>query len=120
MLFQHQRKREALWDHQFHPKKIEEEGAWKTRKEILGWLLNGIQKTIQLPPDKCDKRIKILTELNEKNFATVKGLQSIQGKLQVASIGIPLGKPLLGPIHRIIDDAEKKKYSKVKIKHSVI
>ena len=41
------------------PKKLEEEeGAWETRKEILGWLLDGIQKTIQLPPDKCDKLLK--------------------------------------------------------------
>ena len=64
------------------PKKLEEEGAWETRKEILGWLLDGIQKTIQLPPDKCDKLIKILTELSRKRFATIKELQSIQGKLQ--------------------------------------
>ena len=40
------------------PKKLEEEGTWEKRKEILGWLLDGIQKTIQLPSDKCDKLIK--------------------------------------------------------------
>ena len=54
--------------------KLEEEGAWETRKEIIGWLLDGIQKTIQLPPDKCDKLIKILSELSRKMFATVKKL----------------------------------------------
>ena len=87
------------------PNKLEEEGSRETRKEILWWLLDGIQKTIQLLPDKCDKLIKVLAELSRKQCATIKELQSIQGKMQFASIGIPLGKPLLGPIDRIIADA---------------
>ena len=102
------------------PQKLEEEGAWETRKEILGWLLDGIQKTIQLPPDKCDKLLSLLTEISRKSVATVKELQSMQGKLQFASIGIPLGKPLLGPIDRIIAEAERNKRTKVKIKQVII
>ena len=102
------------------PKKLEEEGAWETRKEILGWVLDGIQKTIQLPPDKCDKLLNLLTEISRKSVATVKELQSMQGKLQFASIGIPLGKPLLGPIDRIIAKAEKNKRTKVKIKDEIV
>ena len=44
------------------PKKLEEEGAWEVRKVILGWLLDGIERTIQLPPKKCDDLIKLLKE----------------------------------------------------------
>ena len=40
--------------------------------------------------------------------------------MQFASIRIPLGKPLLGPIDRIIADAEKRNYSNVKKKQSII
>ena len=83
-------------------------------------MLDGIQKTIQLPPDKCDKHINILTELSRKKVITVKELQNMQGKLQFASIGIPLGKPLLGPIDRIIANAERKNFKKVKIKENII
>lgn len=28
------------------PKKLEEEGPWEARKEILGWILDGIARTI--------------------------------------------------------------------------
>ena len=86
----------------------------------MGWLLDGIHKTIKLPKDKWDKIIKLLLELNRKTYVSINELQSIQGKLQFASIGIPLGKPLLGPIDRIIADAEKKGYYKVKINHIII
>ena len=30
-------------------KKLEKEGAWETRKEILGWILDGINRTMELP-----------------------------------------------------------------------
>ena len=81
------------------PKKLEEEGAWEVRKTILGWLLDGIDQTIQLPPEKCDKLIQLLkSKLKKDHSISVKDLESIQGKLQFAYIGIPLGKPLLGPV----------------------
>ena len=34
--------------------KLEKEGKWETRKEILGWLINDIRRTIELPPNKCE------------------------------------------------------------------
>jgi hypothetical protein len=30
----------------------EGEGIWDTVKEILGWIFNGLERTIQLPPKK--------------------------------------------------------------------
>ena len=35
-------------------KKLEKEGKWETRKEILGWLIDGVCCTIELPPNKCE------------------------------------------------------------------
>ena len=81
------------------PKKLVKEGAWESSKTILGWLINGITQTIRLPQEKCDALIKLLKHKFILNKSiSIKDLQSIQGKLQFASIGIPLGKPLLGPI----------------------
>lgn len=60
---------------------LEEEGPWETRKEILGWVLDGIARTIQLPSTKCDKLIDILRQTAQKSHISVKELQSIQGKL---------------------------------------
>ena len=59
-------------------KKLEQEGAWETRKEILGWVLDGIARTIQLPKDKCDKLIKLLRGINDSRSIQLKALQSIQ------------------------------------------
>ena len=41
-------------------KKLISEGTWETRKEIIGWLLDGISLTIELPTTKYDS---ILAEL---------------------------------------------------------
>lgn len=100
------------------PKKLEEEGAWEVRKINLGWLLDGIDRTIQLPSEKCDKLIELLkSKLKKGSKISVKDLESLQGKLQFASIGIPLGKPLLGPVDQTLARAKAQpniKYIKVK------
>ena len=56
------------------PKKLEEEGAWETRKEILGWILDGIARTIQLPVNKCNKLLKLLRDFPSKAVITVNKL----------------------------------------------
>ena len=65
------------------PKKLEEEEAWETRKEILDWLLDGIQKTIQLPTKKCDALITLLQDMNKKRDISVEDFQIIQGKTTI-------------------------------------
>lgn len=100
-------------------KKLEDEGAWETRKEILGWVLNGIHRTIQLPPAKCDSMMTELRKLKASSSIEIRKLQSIQGKLQFASIGIPLGKPLLGPIDEMIARAEVRHWKRIKINKKI-
>lgn len=96
-------------------KKLDEEGAWEVRKEVLGWLLDGIARTIQLPPNKATKLLNELRHLKRQKFASVKDLQKLQGKLQFTSIGIPLGKPLLSDMDNVITNAERKGFHHVKI-----
>ena len=60
------------------PKKLEEEGAWEVRKIILGWLLDGIERTIRLPPQKCDAIIDLLKEtFKTGKIISIKDLESI-------------------------------------------
>ena len=86
-------------------KKLIEDGIWATRKGILGWVLDGIAQTIELPTEKCDKLISELQGVQRAKVITVKRLQQLQGKLMFASIGIPLGKPLLGTMDQIMAGA---------------
>ena len=96
-------------------KKLREEGAWDVKKEILGWLLNGIHRTIQLPEKKCEKIISELQTIKRTKGAYIetKKLEKAQGKVNFAAIGIPLGKPLLGTMDRILVLSNGKKWTKM-------
>ena len=88
-------------------KKLIAEGTWETRKEILGWLFDGISRTIELPENK-GRTIRTETKRlirSTSNKVELKAFQKVHGKLQFASIAIPCGKPLLGPLDRAIATA---------------
>eukprot|EP00957_Ditylum_brightwellii_P182654 13912749-Ditylum_brightwellii.AAC.1 len=36
-----------------------EDGCWAYKKEILGWLVNGLNYTIQLPDEKCNNIVRL-------------------------------------------------------------
>lgn len=97
------------------PKKLEEKGPWEARKEILGWILDGIARTIQLPAEKCKKLIHQLRKVEKKETIATKELESIHGKLQFASIGIPMGKSILGLVDTIVAGANRHNKSKIKV-----
>jgi hypothetical protein len=58
--------------HPVSEKKLIEDGIWDTRKEILGWLFDGMAKTIELPHHKCTK---LLLELK-----TIRRLPKLEDK----------------------------------------
>ena len=74
------------------------EGKWDTRKEILGWDINGEDYTIQLPPNKSDKIVKLIRKILKSRSIPLKRFQKLAGKLQHASIGIPGGSGLFSPL----------------------
>ena len=90
-------------------KKLEGEGAREIRKEILGWVLDGLHCTIQLPAKKCQALCNTLRQLRRTQFIQVNDLQKLQGRLQFTAIGIPLGKPLLAMIDNKINQALSRK-----------
>ena len=74
------------------------DGTWEYEKEILGWLINGLLGTIQLPPKKCNDVYVLLRKLLKKHRVTLNEFQRLAGKLQHAAMGIPGGKSLFTPI----------------------
>lgn len=80
-------------------KKLEKgEGVWEVEKEILGWIFNGLHRTIAYPDDKFAKIKKLLKEATRKNKIKFKKLEKLNGKLRHASIGMPWIKGLFTPI----------------------
>lgn len=81
-------------------KKMEEgEATWDYTKDLLGWLVDGINYTIQLSPEKCNKLAKLLTRVSHQHHCPLKAFQIVAGKLQHASFGVCGGKGLFSPIY---------------------
>ncbi len=77
------------------------EGTWAYTKEILGWLIDGANFTIQLMPEKCEKIVKLIDEICNlpSKSCSLQMFQELAGKLQHASFAIPGGKGLFSQIH---------------------
>jgi hypothetical protein len=74
------------------------EGKWEHKKEILGWMFDGEEFTIQLPKPKCDKILTLIKKLSKLKQIPLKRFQELAGKLQHASMGIPGGAGLFSPL----------------------
>ena len=79
------------------------DGTWDTMKEILGWIVNGVDFTIQLPPTKCDKITTLIKQVRRMKACPLTKYQELAGKLQHASFAIVGGKGLLSPIHAALN-----------------
>ena len=74
------------------------DGDWQYVKEILGWIIDGEQYTIQLPLEKCQKITALIKAIVKSPRCHLKKFQVLAGKLQHASYGIPGGAGLFSPI----------------------
>ena len=81
-------------------KKLEQgDGKWAYIKEILGWIFNGNDYTIELPPKKVTKIIALVKAIAKRDTSSLNQYQIMAGNLQHASFGIPAGKGLFSPIY---------------------
>ena len=81
-----------------HKKLVEGDGLWSTRKEVLGWEVDGRNYTIQLPRKKCAAILTLTRKCCKLQCAPLKLFQKLAGKLQHASLAIPSGRSLFTPI----------------------
>jgi hypothetical protein len=95
--------------HPVSEKKLIEDGIWDTRKEILGWLFDGMSRTIKLPQQKCDELLLELKAVRHIPKLEVKRFQKLHGRLQFATIAIPCGRPILGQLNWYMSSAAKNK-----------
>lgn len=95
------------------------EGLWQTRKEILGWILDGLARTIELPPDKVEKLQKMIQKAKRSKGLRTGDFLSLRGKLRHATIGLPAGKGIVGPLDRVqIHDTNGSRLKWIPIKQS--
>ena len=62
-------------------KLLQGDGLWDTRKELLGWVFDGVKQCIELPPDKHDRIQSDLHAIRHRTKVPRKDLERLQGKL---------------------------------------
>ena len=71
-------------------KKLIAEGTCETWKEIIGWLIDDIARTIELPPKKAEDILLVLKAIRRYKAAitvsALPALRKIHGKVQFNSI----------------------------------
>ena len=96
---------------------IDGEGIWDTRKEILGWIFDGRERTMELPRAKLEflaDELSVAATRTKKGFE-FKRFQSLVGKCQHAAFGIPGGSALITPLYSCMKAAERGKNKHVQI-----
>jgi hypothetical protein len=75
------------------------DGAWVTRKLVLGWLIDTVTMTIELPPHRLARLLAILDRLPvTKSRVQTKDWHKVLGELRSMAIGIPGARGLFSTL----------------------
>lgn len=74
------------------------DGSFNSRKEILGWVVDFIRQTLELPTHRKLTLAAIFTELANVKRISRKRFESILGKLRFVSLAIPGSAGLFGAL----------------------
>jgi hypothetical protein len=83
-------------------KLLKGDGRWDTMKEILGYLLDGKARTIQLPSDRAEDLLKELRAILKKHRVASKRFRSIVGRVQHAARILPAAKAFFTPLYNAL------------------
>ena len=79
-------------------KLLQGDGSWNTRKIILGWVIDTLKGTLELPAHRVQRLQEIFDSLRDKRRISVKKWQKVIGELRFMSIGIPGSAGLFGAL----------------------
>jgi hypothetical protein len=78
------------------------DARWDTTKEILGYELDGIKRTVQLPKTKSEALLKELRKVLKKQRIPLKRFRSLAGRLQHAARILPAAKAFFTPLNEAL------------------
>jgi len=86
-------------------KLLKGDGSWGTRKVILGWIIDTLRQTLELPPHRKETLATIFTNLSNTKRVSRKAWQSILGKLRFVSTAIPGSASLFSALQLALNKA---------------
>jgi hypothetical protein len=78
------------------------DARWDTTKEILGYWLNGVDRTVQLPPSRAVDLLKEAKSILRKQRVPLKRFRSIAGRLQHAARILPAARSFFTPLNNAL------------------
>jgi hypothetical protein len=83
--------------HAFHQepisikKLLKGDGCWSTSKVLLGWLIDTVKQTLELPPHRYKRLCAIFDDLRGRKCVSLKTWQQVLGELRSMVLAIPGG-----------------------------
>jgi hypothetical protein len=79
------------------------DATWATRKVLLGWLVDTLKMTIEIPPHRVKRLFEILDNVPpHKGRTSVKKWQKLLGELQYMVLAVPGGKGMLSILQSVL------------------
>ena len=88
-------KKKSVFSDGISKKKLLQEGMWETRKEMLGWIIDDVERTLDLPPKKTKVITQAITQALQRKHVTHEEFPRFNGKITPAALGIPWANGLL-------------------------
>lgn len=86
------------------------DASWQTRKTMLGWILDTICETIELPPRRIQRLLDILAELpRSKTRITTKKWHQILGELRSMVLAVPGLRGLFSTMQEALRHEERRR-----------
>ena len=78
-----------------------------TRKVVLGWLIDTVRQTLELPPHRIERLQHLFDSIRSKNRISTKQWHKILGELRSMSIGIPGSRGLFSLLQEGLRHSDK-------------
>jgi hypothetical protein len=83
-------------------KLLKGDARWDTQKEVLGYLLDGIHRTVQLPTDRATDLVLEIKKVLRKQRVPLKRFRSLAGRLQHAARILPAARAFFTPLNNAL------------------
>jgi hypothetical protein len=83
------------------------DAKWATRKIILGWIIDSVAQTIELPEHRRLRFLEILERLRGRRRVSLKQWHKSIGELRSMILAVPGGRGLFSTIHTGFKHSEK-------------
>jgi hypothetical protein len=88
-------------------KLLKGDGSWGTRKLILGWIIDTLSQTIELPEHRKERIKSLFDDLRGKRRVGLRKWQKIIGELRFVSLAIPGSGGLFSALQLGLKHADK-------------